>query len=140
MAYRWPLRSFLELGAYPGAVPCARLHARAVLWEWGLTIGEGVELVISEIVTNSVHAAQLLGRPSAVRLWLFSDKEHVLILVWDASAHPPVPSGHGAGEIRDGGWGLMLVEAISDQWSWYSVPETGGKVVWALCSDTKAAP
>jgi hypothetical protein len=27
----------------------------------------------------------------------------------------------------------MLVEAISDQWSWYLAQETGGKVVWALC-------
>jgi hypothetical protein len=32
-ADRWPLRSFLELGALPGAVPCARLHTRQVLWE-----------------------------------------------------------------------------------------------------------
>jgi hypothetical protein len=29
-----PLRSYLELGALPTAVPCARLHARHVLWEW----------------------------------------------------------------------------------------------------------
>ena len=32
----WPLRSYLELGALPTAVPCARLHARHLLWEWGL--------------------------------------------------------------------------------------------------------
>jgi hypothetical protein len=31
-----PLRSYLELGALPTAVPCARLHARHVLREWGL--------------------------------------------------------------------------------------------------------
>jgi hypothetical protein len=37
LAARWPLRTFLELGALPGAVPCARLHARNVLGEWGLT-------------------------------------------------------------------------------------------------------
>jgi hypothetical protein len=30
-----PLRSYLELSALPTAVPCARLHARNVLWEWG---------------------------------------------------------------------------------------------------------
>ena len=24
----WPLRSYLELGALPSAVPCARLHAK----------------------------------------------------------------------------------------------------------------
>jgi hypothetical protein len=31
-----PLRSYLELGALPTAVPCARLHARHVLCEWGV--------------------------------------------------------------------------------------------------------
>ena len=28
---RWPLRSYLELGALPSAVPCARLHTRHLL-------------------------------------------------------------------------------------------------------------
>jgi hypothetical protein len=31
----WPLRSSLELGALPTAVPCACLHVKHVLWEWG---------------------------------------------------------------------------------------------------------
>ena len=31
----WTRWSYLELGALPSAVPCARLHARQVLWEWG---------------------------------------------------------------------------------------------------------
>jgi hypothetical protein len=34
-AASWPLRSHLELGALSSAVPCARLHAKHVLWEWG---------------------------------------------------------------------------------------------------------
>ena len=34
--YPRPLRSYLELGALPTAVPCARLHARHLMWEWGL--------------------------------------------------------------------------------------------------------
>jgi AT hook motif len=33
--YLWPLCSYLELGALPTAVPCARLHARHVLRERG---------------------------------------------------------------------------------------------------------
>jgi hypothetical protein len=37
MAGHWPVRDYLELGALPGAVPCARLHARSILWEWELT-------------------------------------------------------------------------------------------------------
>jgi hypothetical protein len=54
-AARWPLESFLELGAFPGAVPCARLHTRQVLWEWGLAaLGETSELLVSELVTNAV--------------------------------------------------------------------------------------
>ena len=46
MADEWPLRSYLELGPLPGAVPCARLHARHLLWEWRLTrFTERVELL-----------------------------------------------------------------------------------------------
>ncbi len=37
MAYQWPLRDFLEYGALPSAVPSARLHARQIAWEWGLS-------------------------------------------------------------------------------------------------------
>jgi anti-sigma regulatory factor (Ser/Thr protein kinase) len=132
MAGTWPLRSFLELGAYPGAVPCARLHTRAVLWEWGLGSGENAELVVDEIVTNAVQASGVLSLPAAVRLWLFSDQQRLLIMVWDASSHPPIRPDQDAGEITEGGRGLMLVEALSDQWSWYAVP--GGKVVWAICA------
>jgi hypothetical protein len=35
-ATAWPLISYLELAALPTAVPCFRLHARAVTLEWGL--------------------------------------------------------------------------------------------------------
>src|SRR5205085_89988 len=42
---RWPLCSFLELGALPSAVPCARLHTRQLAWEWQLTgLGQDAEL------------------------------------------------------------------------------------------------
>lgn len=47
---QWPLQSFLELGALPGAVPCARLHARHVLREWGLAdLADSTELLVSEL-------------------------------------------------------------------------------------------
>src|SRR5215475_11272661 len=54
----WALRTFLELGALPTAVPCARLHTRQVLWEWHLDVLAGTaELIVSELVTNAVHAS-----------------------------------------------------------------------------------
>jgi hypothetical protein len=56
-----PLRSYLELGALPTAVPCARLHARHVLWEWGLNrLAQDTELLVSrELVTNAERALSI---------------------------------------------------------------------------------
>ena len=46
---RFPRRTSLLLGALPSAVPCARLHARQVLWEWGLSKNaETAELLLSD--------------------------------------------------------------------------------------------
>jgi anti-sigma regulatory factor (Ser/Thr protein kinase) len=135
MARTWPLRSFLELGAYPEAVTSARLHSRLILWEWELSHDRGAELVVSEFVTNSVQASRLLPGVSVVKLWLFSDRRQLLVMVWDASLHPPVPADPDPELVQEGGRGLMLVEAMSDQWSWYFMQETGGKVTWALFRD-----
>jgi len=65
-----------------------------------------------------------------VRLWLASDSVQVLILIWDASPQPPVRMDT-SGEA-EGGRGLMLVEAISEQWGWYVREGSDGKFVWAL--------
>src|SRR5208282_6845994 len=71
---QWPLHSFLELGALAGAVPCARLHARHVLWEWGLNgLAPDSELLVSELVTNAVKATAGHDE-AAVRLRLSGDR------------------------------------------------------------------
>jgi anti-sigma regulatory factor (Ser/Thr protein kinase) len=127
----WPLQDFLELAALVSAVPCARLHARQVLWEWGLArLGENAELLVTELVTNSVKASQAVTQASPVRLWLVSDLAQILILVWDASPQPPVRVD-ASGEAENGR-GLMLVEAISEQWGWYCPDDSDGKFVWAI--------
>lgn len=86
---------------------------------WGLAFGETVELVVSEIVTSAIQATCQLPLPGSIRLWLLSDGAQVLILVWDASPRRPVPSDDSAGEINESGRGLMLVDVMSDRWSWY---------------------
>jgi anti-sigma regulatory factor (Ser/Thr protein kinase) len=127
----WPLQDTLELGSLPGAVPCARLHVRHVLWEWGITrVTENAELLVSELMTNAVAAPQPEDQISPVRIWLLADRTRVLILVWDASPQQPVPVN--ADEDAESGRGLLLVEAISERWDWYFPQRTGGKVVWAL--------
>ncbi len=129
MADNWLLHSFLELGALPGAVPSARLHARQVLWEWGQAkLTDSAELVVTELLTNAVNASQW---PQPVRLWLRSDRTRLLVLVWDANPHPP-PARIDADDDAESGRGLLLVEAISEQWNWYLTRKTGGKAVWSL--------
>src|SRR5215469_5781170 len=101
----WPLRDFIELGSLPTSVPCARYHARQIVWEWRLTpLSETVELVVDELVTNAVSASRSLDWPSPVRVWLLSDRARVLVLVW----------------------------ALSTRWDWYAGPDAGGKLVYAL--------
>lgn len=129
----WPLCSYLELGTLPGSVPCARLHTRHVLWEWGLSeLSEPVELLVSELVTNAMRASQLTEDASSIRLWLRSDKNLVLILVWDGNSRPPVRID--VTEDSESGRGLLLVEVMSDSWNWYRPEGTNGKIVWAQVS------
>jgi anti-sigma regulatory factor (Ser/Thr protein kinase) len=129
MADTWPLGSYLELGALPSAVPCARLHAKQMLWEWGFTeLSEAVELLVSELTTNAVRVSKALDHDSPIRLWLLSDKTQVLILVWDGSPRPPVRIE--ITEDAEGGRGLLLVETLSEQWGWYPSKDNGGKWVW----------
>jgi len=149
MSGSWARRTHLELGALRGAVPCARLHARHVLWEWGLSdLDEAVELVVSELVTNAVQASaglahevpgydeENLGLPG-IWLWLASDGRRVVVEVGDSSPRPPVQAE--TEHDVEGGRGLLLVQMISRRWGYYFPAEEDDsqrkiirKVVWAL--------
>jgi anti-sigma regulatory factor (Ser/Thr protein kinase) len=138
----WPRCSVLALGALPTAVPCARLHARQVLWEWRLgALREEAELVVSELVTNAVQATAGRQLPAPVRLRLSSDGSGALVEVWDADPRPPQPRAVDIDGVPDlvaeSGRGLLLVAALSARWGWYPERQCGGKVVWAVL---KAAP
>lgn len=131
---------YLEMTAWPGAVPCARHHARQVLWDWCLKeLIEPVELVVSELVTNAVRASGGLetrrrsaGEPRpVVCLWLVPEHNGVLVLAWDAS--PCLPQRQQPGVEDDGGRGLLLVETLSAKWGSFKIADKPGKVVWALC-------
>ena len=134
----WPASSSLPLGALVTATPCARLHTRAVLIEWGLNdLAEAAELIVSELVTNAVRASTGPdGRPRydgsglpVVVVRLGTDHTRVLIEVWDVIAGAPVTGQ--AGPDDESGRGLVLVEAVCERWSWETVPGWPGKVVWA---------
>lgn len=129
MADDWPHQSYLKLGAFTGAVPCARLHARLIAHEWNLgELAETAELLVSELITNAVNTSQAIQQDYPVRLWLLSDKTRMLVLVWDGN--PAGPVLRNVSDDAEGGRGLVLVDALSSQWSWYAHPQLGGKVVW----------
>ena len=111
-------------------MPRTRQHVRQLLPEWNLTDSGGTtELVVSELLTNAVHATGMAEVFTPVRLWLLSDKRSVLILVWDSSPRPPARID--TADDAESGRGLLLVEAISTRWNWYIPHHLGGKVVWA---------
>jgi hypothetical protein len=113
----WPRQDVLEFGPMPGAVPCARLHARLVLAEWGLArLAEPTEIIVSELVTNAVAATQRLEwiPTPPVRLWLLADSTQVLIAVWDAN--PRLPGRTEVDGLAESGRGCC---------SWKAWPRTG---------------
>jgi len=137
---RFPARTSLQLGAFPSAVPCARLHAREVLWEWGLdAITDTAELLVSELVTNGVKAAEAIDHKPLVQLRLSGNRACALIEIWDGNTQPPVPREleNDVPELEaEGGRGLFLVETLSERWGWYSTRNPEGKVTWCeICPE-----
>jgi anti-sigma regulatory factor (Ser/Thr protein kinase) len=137
---RWAVQSVMVIAALPTATPCARLHARTIALEWGLSdLADTVELVISELVTNAVQASvDHDGRPrysaehglSCVHLRLSTDGLAILIEVWDETTRAPTPVQPGLAD--EGGRGLLLVDAVTARWGWSLALCGRGKIVWAL--------
>ena len=96
---RWAAQNVLAVAALPTATPCARLHARNLACEWGLShLAATIELVVSELVTNAVQASvDHDGRPrssadtglACIRLRLSTDGVAALAEVWDENFQLP---------------------------------------------------
>jgi anti-sigma regulatory factor (Ser/Thr protein kinase) len=99
---------------------------------------QAAELLVSELVTNAVRFANDPGRAprystranaSVISLSLRHFRGSLLIEVYDTDRNPPVPSGPD--DFAEGGRGLVLVNALSKEWS-YFFPPGGGKVVYCV--------
>jgi anti-sigma regulatory factor (Ser/Thr protein kinase) len=131
--------SGLRLAALPNAVSCARRHTRHLLREWQLAgFADDVELAVSEIITNSIKAvggltvpasytAMYDHPPATVLLRLRLTTSGLYAEVWDPSEALPALSEAAA--FDEGGRGLGLVAAVSDDWGFYP-SQIGGKVTW----------
>jgi anti-sigma regulatory factor (Ser/Thr protein kinase) len=111
----------------------------------GFDTADTAELLVSELVTNAVRfagsptsAPQYSGRVKPGLIWLSVRHfgESLLIEVFDTDANPPVLTD--AAEDAENGRGLLLVDALSREWS-YFFPACGGKVVYCVIEIPRAA-
>jgi anti-sigma regulatory factor (Ser/Thr protein kinase) len=136
----WTLQSVLAIAALPTATPCARLHARNLMHEWGLhDLVDTIELIVSELVTNAVQASMDHDeRPrftnehglAYIHLRLSTDGVTALVEVWDQNFSLPTPTQPDLDD--ESGRGLLLVEALAARWGWDLASSGRGKIVWAL--------
>jgi anti-sigma regulatory factor (Ser/Thr protein kinase) len=125
----WPLVSGLEFGALPSAVGCGRAHTRQVLHEWGLQpLTDDAELLVSELLTNALHASWTLEVPAPIALRLLADDHRLIIEAWDRciekfdlDAQSPNDDEHGRG--------LAVVTTLSTRWG-VRRPSYSFKAVW----------
>jgi anti-sigma regulatory factor (Ser/Thr protein kinase) len=130
--------TFLTLAATPTAVSCSRQLVHLTVNRWGLAaLIEDAELVISELVTNSVRATGVtntkprwadLGGLATIDVRLLLYPAGVIVEVWDRD--PRAPVRHDAASDEEGGRGLAIVAALCKQWT-YRPSSRGGKVVSA---------
>jgi len=140
----WPLTSDLgPVGALPTAPRLSRGFVSATLTGWGLTeLIDTTELLVSELSTNVVRASMdaegtlrydAEGKLPLLWIRLLSDRGRLLIEVWDT-----VPATLGAPVARhpepdeESGRGLEIIELLTDDWGWETVPGWSGKKVWAI--------
>lgn len=109
-----------------------RTWALSTLSCWDVKLTEELrtvlELVVSELVTNTVRHGGPLQEYVTVRLLALD--ELLLLEVIDTSRIHHLPKPAEADDQDEGGRGLALVDALSYQWGHY--PTKDGKSVWAL--------
>ncbi|MGH9116645.1 MAG: ATP-binding protein [Acidimicrobiales bacterium] len=111
--------------------PASARLARRFVDRWlgdasGSRVGDDLQLVTSELVTNAVRHSSLTG------LRISRDGDCVLLEVDDEGGGEPVIADRGAPTALSGR-GLVIVDRLVHRWGWLRLPD-GGKRVWcALC-------
>ncbi|MFE5259344.1 ATP-binding protein [Streptomyces coelicoflavus] len=109
-------------------VPTARQRLHKALAGWGVAdeLTDSVVLLASELITNAVLHCRTSYAQVSVTLTL-EDPE--LVLEVSDPDRDRLPRPHDSGPDDEGGRGLALVSALSDDWGWRQDPYT--KCVWA---------
>ncbi|MFJ2259603.1 ATP-binding protein [Streptomyces sp. NPDC087844] len=113
--------------ATPESVGHARDFARKTLSSWVLSaLGEDIRLCVSELVSNALAHGTDPGHGFLVRIE--TDSDFVRLEVHDSRSNRPTVRHPADTEVS--GRGLLLVEALSDDWG-VEDRRPFGKVVWS---------
>jgi len=113
----------------PGGTRAAGVARRSVLSvQAGLpgAIRHRLALLLSELVTNAIQYGGA-GSQETVQVRLASSPERVRVEVYDPGANGAGPRDRVQGD--DGGYGLMLVDRLADDWGREDA-ESGGTLAW----------
>jgi anti-sigma regulatory factor (Ser/Thr protein kinase) len=124
------MRSARRFSCEAESVAAARHFVRDLLRDQPDGIVEAVELMTSELATNSVRHAH-----SDFELVIDDSREQIRVEISDTGDGQPMLRSP---TIRErSGRGLRIVQALSDAWG--SVPSTNGKMVWFTLSTSVLA-
>lgn len=122
------------LPAAPESARRARDFTKITLDDWGMGAqADVVELVVSELVTNSLRHGLLsstwMPDEHPIGLTLLRRDPYLICMVTDPEPVGPVLMEPSAS--AESGRGLQVVESCSEAWGWQPV-DGAGKAVWAL--------
>ena len=117
----------------PVSVTAPAFARKAVVEQLGPTFPaqrmHDAELLITEVVTNAVRHAGL-DEKDLIDVTLRDEEGSVVIEVGDPGSGFATGARERAAKPRDtGGWGMLLLDRLSDGWGFHDRPG-GGSVVW----------
>ncbi|WP_405537316.1 ATP-binding protein [Streptomyces sp. NBC_00075] len=119
-----------QLPHTPSSAPRARelLRTQLITWKIDGEVAETAELLLSELITNSLrHASTPPGRKIGLRLATYDRRLRVEVA--DANNRRPTPRQAGPEDV--GGRGLTLVQALAERWGCCPRLHGIGKATWA---------
>jgi anti-sigma regulatory factor (Ser/Thr protein kinase) len=114
--------------AHPSVVRAARDFAAGCLAAWGIggDQADDVVLVVSELATNAIRAAEGFAITLSLRQ---ADDASLVVELWDPMADD-MPFVRESGPDDESGRGLHMVSLLTKKWG--VRPENGGKTIYAV--------
>lgn len=124
----------LDLPALPESVACARSRVAEEARGHQLDdrIVDDARLATSEAVTNVVRHAYG-ARSGSFELTVAVDADALVVVVQDFGSG--LPAGGGARREIGSGYGLALIDAVTDDWTISSIPGRGTTVRMSFALD-----